>query len=106
MTRRLISWLIVFALLLQGVAPVSAAVSSHSQNQQHCSGHEAVAEDCACCTDEVVLNGGCGTQCSMMVAVSATTPTGAGTASLEHQGLIWVGALGPAHLPLNPPPIS
>jgi hypothetical protein len=103
MARQLIGCMILL-LILQAMTPVSADVLPQSQ-MQHCHGHEAAGEDCACCSGELAMNGGCASLCSAMIAIPTTSMHLPRIVDSEHSRLDVRAPAGPAYLPLNPPPI-
>lgn len=105
MPRQLLICLAVLMLLLQGVTQVSADALPSSQMQEHCEGHDTAPEDCPCCADELMLNGGCTNLCSMAAALlpaSLRVPSGTNG---ETRWLVVAEFTGPSYLPLHPPPI-
>ena len=104
MVRQLITCLI-FVLILQGVAQASADVSVESQTQ-HCAGHQMSGQDCACCTDEMTMSGGCASLCSVSIVVGAASFDDPRVLDDEPHWLIKHAPPGPDYTPLKPPPNS
>lgn len=104
MLRRIVGCLMLFALVLQGVAQASADLSAGSGTPQHCDGHDMAADDCACCPDGGRSANDCAKLCSLSAALTATLPRFVFDPPAEFQLARITGLAGPAYLPLKPPP--
>ena len=104
MFRTALHILIVIALALQGIAAVGADFAPEQETQQHCQGHDAERQDCACCPDGATTSS-CAVQCSALqspvmwqiperAAVQRTHPHARETLIRSR-----------SYTPLNPPPI-
>lgn len=104
MPRRLISVLVLLVLILQGVAQANAYLPE-SQMQEHCAGHDMSTGDCVCCTDAMMLSGGCASFCSAVAGIAVVAASVPRAVAGERVALALYPPPGPAYLPLNPPPI-
>lgn len=65
MLRTALHILIVIALALQGIVAVGADFAPEQETQQHCQGHDAETQDCACCPEGATTTS-CAVQCSAL----------------------------------------
>lgn len=105
MPRRLLHCLVLIALIFQGAAVASASVFPQADMEQHCAGHAASGQDCACCADGLAMSG-CAALCSAMVSLPGSLVRIPHEAAGQRFALFVHWSAGPPHVPLNPPPIS
>ena len=104
--RRICGLIALLALGTQAIAQAQTyADLADAVQTGHCAGQDHGQDDCPCCPDSTPLPG-CAGLCSMMTALpmtSADLPFAGGERILRTTER---GTLGPAYLPLIPPPIA
>ena len=108
MAHRLVSLVMLFMLILQGVSLASADLvfADESQSMEHCAGHDETATDCPCCSDSDAAGVSCASQCSASATAPVFLLTAVREPSTELITFVDAWAAGPAYSPLNPPPIA
>lgn len=104
MIRAAIHAIVLLMMILQGVVQVSANAAEVPTS--HCIGHEANADDCACCSDAAMAQSGCAAVCVVAAAIPSHSLALSHCSIGAPSSILTTVRVDPAYLPLNPPPIS
>jgi hypothetical protein len=96
--------LLFIALVFQGVAAVAGAPADRGQ-EQHCAGHDAAQNDCACCPEGLGASMSCTAQCSVSQAPFAYLIPVRLVSYSTVTAYVQRTFAGPNDAPLIPPPI-
>lgn len=106
MRQHVFHWMLLIALILQGVVAVGAGVPVDHGQEQHCAGHEVMQEHCACCPDGGMTGMSCTVQCTVSQAFLAVAIPVRLAGYSTNISFAQPDFAGPSYAPLVPPPIA